>query len=197
MQEAIDQFLANLNNVRHLHSLHAFLSRQVTPVIDLSDILRAELVLAVSAWDHFVHQVCRIGVQEIYEGKRARTEQFLRFKVSIGGVLSGHSDWLDDEVRKHHGWRTFQSSEAVADALRLIAGESIWPRLGLRAGKPDRTLRDRLDLIVQRRNKIAHEADLDPTMPNTKWLIDAAMVRDAVDFIEQLGRWSHDELKLT
>lgn len=45
----------------------------------------------------------------------------------------------------------------------------------------------RLKLIVDRRNKIAHEADLDPTSPGFRWRIDGPMVKDAVDFIEHLG----------
>jgi hypothetical protein len=45
----------------------------------------------------------------------------------------------------------------------------------------------RLKLIVDRRNKIAHEADLDPTSPGFRWPISSTVVNDAIDFIESLG----------
>jgi len=42
-------------------------------------------------------------------------------------------------------------------------------------------------LIVDRRNQIAHEADLDPTNPGARWPINALLVDDTVDFIEKVG----------
>ena len=47
-------------------------------------------------------------------------------------------------------------------------------------------VRRQLNLIVDRRNKIAHEADSDPTFPGSRWPIDEALVDEAVDFIEQV-----------
>ena len=47
MQTAIDQFRTNINRVRNLGSIFEALDSQTTSVLDLSDILRAELVLAV------------------------------------------------------------------------------------------------------------------------------------------------------
>jgi hypothetical protein len=41
-----------------------------------------------------------------------------------------------------------------------------------------------LALIVDRRNKIAHEADIDPSFPGQRWPIDRAMVDDMVSTVE-------------
>ena len=40
---------------------------------------------------------------------------------------------------------------------------------------------------MDRRNQIAHEADLDPTNPGARWPISGQLVDDTVDFIEKLG----------
>jgi hypothetical protein len=49
--------------------------------------------------------------------------------------------------------------------------------------------------IVYRRNKIAHEADIDPTFGlGNRWPIDELMVGDAVNFIEQVVEGIHQIL---
>jgi len=70
MQAAIDQFRTNINRVRHLGAIYRALKAQTTEVLDLSDILRAELVMAVSALDHYIHEVTRLGILETYHGSR-------------------------------------------------------------------------------------------------------------------------------
>jgi hypothetical protein len=45
-------------------------------------------------------------------------------------------------------------------------------------------VKERLSLIIGRRNKIAHEADLDPTYPKVRWPISSADVEGVVNFIE-------------
>ena len=52
----------------------------------------------------------------------------------------------------------------------------------------------RLKLIVKRRHQIAHEADLDPGSPNTRWPISEPDATDAIDFIEQLVHAIHAEI---
>jgi hypothetical protein len=42
--------------------------------------------------------------------------------------------------------------------------------------------------VIERRNKIAHEADLDPSYPGQKWPIDRAQVDYACDLLEKLAR---------
>ena len=43
-----------------------------------------------------------------------------------------------------------------------------------------------LKLIVDRRNKIVHEADVDPTPPRTRYAISAWAVGTSLDFLEDL-----------
>jgi hypothetical protein len=64
MQSALNAFANNLERVRYLHALHASFSGRVTAVVGLSDLLRAEVVLAVSALDHYIHELTRVGMLE-------------------------------------------------------------------------------------------------------------------------------------
>ncbi|MOA60538.1 hypothetical protein D3C78_1854410 [compost metagenome] len=47
-------------------------------------------------------------------------------------------------------------------------------------------LKTNLNLIVDRRNKIAHEADMDPTCPGFRWPIDDVMVEESINFVSVL-----------
>ena len=62
MQTVINQFRANIVRVRDLGVIYSALKAQTTGAIDLSDILRTELVMAVSALDHYIHEIVRLGM---------------------------------------------------------------------------------------------------------------------------------------
>jgi hypothetical protein len=97
------------------------------------------------------------------------------------------TQWLDEVVRDAHSWLSFQQPDKIADAIRLISPVALWDRLAaeLNVAKPD--LKAELIIVVDRRNKIAHEADIDPTNPPARWPIDAPMVQAALDFLERIG----------
>lgn len=191
MQPAIDQFRTNIKRVRDFLALYSALNTQLTAAIDLSDILRSALVMAVSALDQFVHELVRLGMLEIWQKKRAETQAFQRFSISLSSARSAatgasSNDWFDYEIRTRHGWQSFQHPDRIADAVRLVSDFVVWKEVASIMGRTIEDVKQQLELIVDRRNKIAHEADLDPTFPNTRWPIDETLVSDAVIFIERV-----------
>lgn len=196
MQAALDQFRSNIARVRHIASLYAHFSSMTTPALDLSDILRAEFVMAVSALDHYVHELTRLGMLEIVQGARPQTAAFLRFQISLNSTLQAVTPgagtaWFDTEIRTKHGYLAFQQPDKVADAMRLISSIELWNTLSTHMGIPASDLKTRLELIVQRRNKIAHEADIDPSYPGVCWPITAADLIGVTDFIDNLCEAIH------
>jgi hypothetical protein len=195
VQAAIDQFRANVLRVRHLLVLHNQLAA-ANPGQDVSDILRSQIVMVVSALDHYIHEIARLGMIETYQGHRLETDSFRRFEVSLAGTMQGAvagagSAWLESEIREAHSLKTFQQPDKVADAVRLISDAQLWRALSAQFGQPVPLLKNRLSLIVRRRNQIAHEADLDPTYPGVRWPINPADVMNATDFIDQLCEAIH------
>ena len=197
MQIAHDLFLANTRRSRELVDLFRTLNSQTTGALDLSDLLRAALVMSVSSLDYFVHEVVRIGMLESFRGKRVRTPAFLRFQVSLESVVESASGseletWLETQIRERHGYQSFQLPERVADAIRLVSDVELWNGLAQHLGMQRRDLTDTLTLIVQRRNKIAHEADIMPdyagqlVYSDLRSPIDEETVDHAVDFIERV-----------
>ncbi len=243
MQSALDQFRISIQRVRDLIALHTSVKAQATAALDLSDILRAALVLTVSALDYYIHEVVTLGMLEIHRGQRAEpaSSAFSRFQVSLGSAredrriaidiaswiesdiqqvyganflqqsytISGlipaisnsilnrlnNTSWLEDEIRKGLSYKSFQQPDKIADAIRQISDKQLWNEVASKMSKPSEDIKQQLTLIVDRRNKIAHEADIDPTLNiGNRWYIDESMVGDTVDFIEQLVESIHQLL---
>lgn len=192
MQSAIDNFRANLNRIRELHLVLGAFRGSLTSAVDLSDILRAEVVLAVSSLDHFIHEITRLGMLECWQGRRSKTDAFNRFTFSVGLVtaLTTAPDpvpLIDAEIRTRHGYLTFQHPDKIAEAIRLISDVRLWEEVARRLGEQPASVKTSLGLIVDRRNKIAHEADIDPSFPGTRWPIDDQLVVQIVDRLEEVG----------
>jgi hypothetical protein len=193
MQTALDAFERNMLRMRSLHALHSAFSRQVTPVIDLSDLLRAEIVLGVSALDHYVHELTRLGMLECWAGSRKSTDAFDRFPlpISIAGALSNPSTAqaiIEGEIRSRHSFLSFQHPDRIADAVRLFTEVKLWEEVGKQLGTTAKEIKTALLLIVDRRNKIAHEADIDPSYPGQRWPIDSTLVERTLDKLEEIAR---------
>ena len=196
MQAALAQFRSNIQHVRNLQSLYTYFSTATTAALDLSDLLRGQIVLTVSALDHYIHELTRMGMIEIFELKRPTTPGFLRFQVTLDGAINGtqtptSSGWLDREIRTKHGFASFQQADKIADAIRLISSVHLWNEVSTRLGIPVVDIKNRLQLIVDRRNKIAHEADIDPSFPGSRWPITSADATGATDFVERVCETIH------
>jgi hypothetical protein len=249
MQSALDQFRISLSCVRDLIALHNSVKAQATDALDVSDMLRAALVLAVSALDYYVHEVVTLGMLEIHRGQRsepvpsANTTQsaFSRFQVSLGSARQdrltaidiaswleneiqqaqgyaflqqsytvstliptishslvdklNNTSWLESEIRERLGYQSFQQADKIAEAIRYISDKKLWDEVAIRMTKPTKDIKQQLNSIVDRRNKIAHEADIDPTFGiGSRWNIDEVLVGDAVNFIETLVDSIHQVL---
>lgn len=192
MISAQTQFKENLKRVRELGGLAVAVQSITTSAIDVSDLWRSQIVLVVSALDYFIHELARLGMIECAKGSRAKTDSYLKFELPLSATESAiagsvHEVWVGETVREKHSWQSFQDPDKLADAIRLMSPVKLWEAVGNELGKPPKDVKTRLKLIVDRRNQIAHEADLDPISPGARWPINAPMVNDTVDFIEKVG----------
>ena len=70
MQTAIDAFRTSIARAGHLGGLHDAMLSLTTEAIDASDILRAQVVLGVSALDYYIHEITVLGMVEVLNGHR-------------------------------------------------------------------------------------------------------------------------------
>lgn len=197
MKASIEDFLEDLGRVKDLHQTVIALRAQTTPAVDLDDVLRAEYVLAVSAFDRFMHEFVRLGMLETASGRRKATSHFQRYQVGLGAAVSSDplGVWLDGEIRTRNSLLSFQRADKVADAVRLIGDVKLWEEVGNLLGASASDTKNRLNLVVDRRNKIAHEFDRDPSSPGSRWPINEAILKDTVTFLEQVARAIFDVAK--
>jgi hypothetical protein len=186
----ISLFRQNISYARDLIATAAALRATVTAAINTDDLLRSALVQGVSAFDHFVHEEVRARMIETQLGNHQRSKGYDRFRVSLSSVNSalrnGGASWLVEEIREQHGYLSFQQPDKVADAFRYVTDASLWVDVAAHMGKKPEDVKRQLKLIVDRRNKIAHEADTDPTPPRSRYPISDTAVRDSLDFLEQV-----------
>lgn len=186
-----------------LTAIHAYLSRNATAALRVEEVLRAEWVARVSALDLYVHELVCQRMVSIFSGVFPPTIQFNKFKVTVEtarriATAQSQADAIaafDLDVRQQLGILCFQMPDKVADAIRLCSPVDLWNSVALNLGaseseKVDRAkaIKKSLSLIVERRNKIAHEGDLQPTLPRLPWPIDEASLATVRDFIDGLVR---------
>lgn len=189
MANSITQFNRSLDGIVDLTSTIQQMDRLTTNIIDISDLYRSQIVLVVSSLDHFIHEFVLEEMIETYNGRRLPTLAFSKFPIPVSSVLTRRptDSIIGSHIRQKHSWLSFQDPDKIADALKLISDKRVWeevsPAFGLRA----QDIKTKLKIIVDRRNKIAHESDLDPSFPGHKWPISLADVEDTTEFIKALG----------
>ena len=110
MLNSIEQFREDIRRARAIGALFGSLGQLTIPVLDDTDLLRAQFVMAVSALDRYIHEITRVGMLEVLTGDRPQTIAFLRFQVGMESVMAG----------------LFRNSEtAWFDAVRRTAFHSI------------------------------------------------------------------------
>ncbi len=193
MKSAKKHFEQNIERVKNLGNIYKTINLQTTRVLDLSDILRAQYVLLVSALDHFVHEIVRLGMIEIYNEKRKVTKEFKAFILSIDkdvlfkkAIMEQKDDiWLDYQIRHKNGFKSFQQADKLKEAMLLIIDTDIWEQVAQILNEDIKSLKNRLNLIIDRRNQIAHEADIEPTYQELRDIhIDD--INDSIKYIENL-----------
>jgi len=183
--------------------LHGYLAGKLTPAMSADELLRAEWVARVSALDLYVHELVAQNMVKIFEGTRNSCPGFSKFRYSSDTLLriknaptpADASAAFDLEVRSKLSRVTFQFPEDIAEGIRFVSARELWNDIALSKGATSATksaqaksLKRDLSLVVERRNKIAHEGDLQPSIPRTPWPISRADVSYAARLIEDLVR---------
>lgn len=206
MIRALDEFDESIRLVREQTSIHDHLVNTLhLPSEYSSEILRSQLVYAVSAMDRFFHEVARLGFIESYKGVRVKTAKFLSWQFPTELMMqivecsdSGYSPssiqdtpeyLIEQDVVRKLSVNAYQHPDKIKEALSLIWDEAhktqvIATAMGIAVASAQQVLEQKLKLICERRNQIVHEADIEPTS-RTRRTINQSDVNDNVDFIEQ------------
>jgi hypothetical protein len=184
MLNAKGVFHRNISQANELGGLYDYLSTSVAIPEQFEDLLRSQVVNAVSAFDKL----------KIFENQRPSTSKYLSETIAIQHLPSLLASAVppppvrfEEIVREKLSKLSFQDPTKVADGLSYIWNEpQRWQQIALGLGMSDDEAKRKLRLIITRRNAIVHEADLDP-VTSQKQSITRAEATDIADFLRALG----------
>ena len=191
MTNAFAKFESNIASAAILERIYEYLSKKTLP-FEPDELLRAEYVMVVSAFDCYVHDYVRERMVQAFKTPSLMTDKTREYKVSLGVMMDimnetnpiSQMQLLENAIKKAESAYSYQSSTSVEHVLGLVGFKKIWTAM---YGKTDTGARkSQLDLVVRRRNQIAHEADMN-YVTNTKNAITLQDVLDAKAFLVDLS----------
>lgn len=220
MNNAYANFTSAVGNIKKFGSIYDKISIDYPLLKDeLDDMLRAQIINAVSAMDCYIHEIVRIGIIKSFLGDRPQTSKWKSSPMSLENVQSiiaieqlglatpqKESEMvnaLNSIFKPLLKTLSFQQSDKIKDALsyiwleehkmQAIANSINYNLVGNTLNEKVKYLEQKLSLIVTRRNQIAHEADWD-SLNACKRLVQKSEVDDIVLFIEKFVEAIHNNV---
>ena len=182
-------------------TLHAYVLNNVAAVIQPDELLRAEWVMRVSALDLYVHEAVSQNLLKIFQGTRPVCPGYFKLQISSDTLMTIHANGpglasdaaFDLEIRTKLARATYQFPDDIADGIRMVSPIELWNEIARYHGaapaqvnKKAAALRGELTQIVNRRNKIVHEGDMQPSIPRMPWPISRQDVDHVRTIIERI-----------
>lgn len=200
MDKIYEEFTTTISHIRQTSDVYKYLKDvQKIETVSLDDILRSQIVTLVSALDRYLHEKVRKGVCDMFLCNKGATTRFKNFSLTSETVLRVWGDasltlvqremMINEAVAQKLKMASFQHVNKIKDALSfiweekhkmsLIAKEMMVP--GANDNDKEKYLTQKLELLVGRRDQIAHESDMSYT---GKREITQMEVEDAITFID-------------
>ena len=176
----LKHFEAVWERCSQLSAMQAFLAANVVGALKPDELLRAEWVARISALDLYVHELVTQRMLAVFESSLPKTPAYCTFMFASDAVdrirhapkPTDASAAFDLEVRRQLGFLSYQYPDKIADGIRMCSTSELWNAIALHQ---------------DRRNKIAHEGDLQPkTLPIIPWPISQSDLTIVSEFIEKL-----------
>ncbi len=194
MYKSHSEFKSNIQSSRDLSTLYTYLTDNVKSGYSFEDVLRFQVVSAVSAIDKLIHDLIRVGMLDIFNGKRQQTPKYLNESISLSllheldsATIPPREYYFEKYLVQKLGQMAFQSPDKISDGLSFIWNEKEkWKKISSRIGQEQDSVKTTLRLIVDQRNRIVHEADVDLSS-GAKFQISKVDCDFNVNFIESCG----------
>lgn len=151
-------------------------------------------MLVVSAFDCYIHDVVLRGMVEMFQGNKITNSKYEEFCMPISAVteLLRAKDEREKtlifnySVKKILSKDSYQAPTSVEYALGLISIKSVWSQIGKYMNMSAEDVKRELSLIVFRRNKIAHESDIQDIVSMDKSPIERSDLDEVFTFLNSV-----------
>jgi hypothetical protein len=194
-QNAIFTFQHALTRARQMIDLFDALSaiRRDDPSND--DALRSAYIQAVSSFDFFAHEIAAIEAK--YRLSSCVKTRNISLPMEIMTIEEQETRLCAAEahIRESNSFKAFVDPAKLSELLSCYTSKP-WEKICLLVnnGKKSEGMRDAASLkgqlksIWKRRNQIAHEADVNPTLSGVSlWPIDKTDTEITINFIQMIG----------
>ncbi|AWY68333.1 hypothetical protein A8H36_25715 [Burkholderia thailandensis] len=182
--------------------MQAYLAANSVGALRPDELLRAEWVARVSALDLYVHELVAQRMLAVFDGSLPKTPAYNAFmltsettdRIRHAATPIVASAAFDLEIRRQLGFLSYQYPDKIADGIRMCSSAELWNDVAVHQGATQQNkvaqakqIKRQLTSIVDRRNKIAHEGDLQPrALPISPWPISQGDLTVVSSFIEKL-----------
>lgn len=161
------------------------------------DMLRASLVLAIAALDHFIKRRFKHLVRQQLRlppsnRKRKTLIKWIEANIDAKRAVACITDpdpaaKLAAFVDAAFSFETFQDVDRIEKNLEIVGIKGLTNRVAQKMGTHTDTLKGDLRRCAKRRNSIVHNADIDPGNPQKTEAIEEEFVRRSIDLVLRFG----------
>lgn len=159
-------FYENLNDVRKQFDIADKLFSE-GKTDEAQNIWRSQVVFVEGLMDFYLHEISKYALVKMFKGEWDKTDKYNNFMIPMSTVELGlrnpeSTEWLFDRINTRFSREVYMSGEALRQQLSLIGMnyddicKNAFPK---EKGKNYISGNDRLKMIYQRRNQIAHQSD--------------------------------------
>ena len=134
-----------------------------------SDILRATVVLIMSSWDSYLHDVIQERTPSFVRSRKGKDMpkklvEIFREAIPYEKLLEVWHEEKPDviistAIRKHNSERTFMKPDKAEEALKILGIDDMWKLAAKQFGRRKDGLKTVFQGYARRRDQIAHEGD--------------------------------------
>lgn len=167
---------------------------------EVQDLYRAAWVMAVAGLDHWVHEeIYHRAVRLALRSSGPKPVKFADLDIPISLFDKVHyesaslEELFTEYLRGKLSYVSYQNPDRIREGFRLVSDKKLWPAVATVLSNEDgvpctaKDVTTRLEIIVRRRNAIAHSADRDPDHLDRRRPITANETQEAIDYLETLG----------
>lgn len=189
-------------NIKHIEDSLKILENNNLNVEDAANILRSQIMFLDSALDFYMHEITKYGMKKMFDGQWERNDKYLDFKISLDALHTiselNEKEFFNDIINKSISSETFMEFNSIKKQINMIGldinviARAVFYKKG-DSTSPMNKMKEFLNTLYYRRNRIAHQSDRDP-LTSVRSDIDVDFVRGNIDVMVKIVSAIDDEI---